>query len=125
MVNPLLLKIVISLYRKCDKITSNCNKIDKKTHDIQAALLHSHRHVFLSKKEEEAPPDAGILFEWKVGGTFRLFSLSIVVKLYHPLAKMKRSKIHELSTRSVEENCAISIYKKGGNLKPAKRMKIF
>ena len=47
------------------------NPQKRKTHDIQAALLHSHRHVFLSKKEEEAPPDAGVLLEWKVGGTFR------------------------------------------------------
>ncbi|MGM9631185.1 hypothetical protein [Butyricicoccus sp.] len=97
----------------------------RKTHDIQAALLHSHRHVFLSKKEEEAPPDAGVLLAWKVGGLSGSFSLSIVVKLYHPTAKMKRSKIHELSTRSCEENCATSIYKKDVNLKPAKRMKIF
>ncbi|HBI63902.1 MAG TPA: hypothetical protein DDX51_02120 [Clostridiales bacterium] len=32
-----------------------CNKTEKgKTHDIQAALLHSHRHVFSARKRKES-----------------------------------------------------------------------
>lgn len=87
------------------------NPQKRKTHDIQAALLHSHRHVFLGKKRKKRRL-LRTLFWVESGGTFRLFSLSIVLKLYHPPAKMKRSKIHELSTRNGEENCAVSIYKK-------------
>ena len=43
------------------------NPQKRKTHDSQAALLHSHRHVFLGKKEEEAPPAADALLGGKWG----------------------------------------------------------
>ena len=67
---------------------------------------------FLAKKRKKHRLMRAFFWSGKWGELSGSFSLSIVVKLYHPLAKMKRSKIHELSTRNGEENCAVSIYKK-------------